>query len=901
MKRSTLSLFFVVLGMFNLSVNAQNLLLNSDMAAKGAWTETYLDTEESELPTATWGYTSDKPVAGNDGVLYFGKENTTNKSQYCIYQPVQLLAGESYEFDGAYKVLKMSESWFEVYIGTAIPEDGSDYGPDNGTRISEFNVWWGPSSQDGTFLENANNNMQFTPETDGQYYLIVKCGANANGGYQLLLDNLSLSAVVKPSASFTTNKVEGFTPLAVNFTSETSKVTQWLWNFGDGTTSTEENPIKTYTTPGTYSVKLTCSNSAGEVIVEKEDLIKAFTPVSLTGGGVVKGGDMSDPSLWSVSELNTPVAKLPTAFWNDKTHTPTAGKEGCLYIDGVADEYNVVQYCIYQTVTLEEGKVYSFDAAIKDFTNGLDHCFVEAFISDGEPMNGQDFGSGEGTMVAKFSTWDERNVLPGLDCTFKLSGVVYPYISTESGDKVLTLKIGTNDWENKSFPFKIAIDEISFTGVRTKPYPNFTSENNQGFPALEVTFESTSLFANSYVWDFGDGQTEGTTDIFINHTYDAVGSYNVSMKAINEVGDSTVVKEEFVIVANRPALPEGEKLYGGNMENRALWYIAKLGASVTPTHTWDYRTSLPTGGEGGCLRINAKVNNGTSNTALYQQVYLSADSVYTFDCNFREYSGETDHFWAQAYIFEEKPSDTTDNLDENECIGQMNSWLSSNPKGYDGSFKALALKGSNSKGDVCEFRPETSGNYYFIFKIGNTNWDNNEYSFDILIDNLSLKGEKPTAKPIADFMVMSDQEGEAPFEVEFYNLSENADTYLWEFGDESTSTDEHPIHTYTKSGTYSVKLTASKGSLSHTCTYDNLITVSGDTGIENADANNLKISTLNSEIIVDGVINSMSIYTSTGMLIESIKAENGICISSKLSSGIYVVIIDGIAIKAVVK
>lgn len=37
----------------------------------------------------------------------------------------------------------------------------------------------------------------------------------------------------------------------------------WLWDFGDLTTSTDQDPLHTYTTPGTYTVTLTASNGNG--------------------------------------------------------------------------------------------------------------------------------------------------------------------------------------------------------------------------------------------------------------------------------------------------------------------------------------------------------------------------------------------------------------------------------------------------------------------------------------------------------------------------------------------------------------------------------------------------------------------------------------------------------------
>ena len=653
--------------------------------------------------------------------------------------------------------------------------------------------------------------------------------------------------------------------------------------------------------PGTYSVKLTASNNVGEVIIEKDNLIKVFSPVSLSAGGVVKGGDMSDISYWSVSELNTPTGKLPAAKWNDNSHLPAAGKGGALYVEGEANESTTVQYCIFQTVTLESGKVYNFDAAIRDFSENLDHCFVEAFIGDGEPVNGLDFGSNEATLIAKFSTWDERNVLRRLDGTFALNGTVIPYIPQSDGDKVLTLKFGTSDWENKSFPFRISIDEISFTAERTKPYPDFISENNQGFAPLEVTFESTSLFANSYVWDFGDGQTETTEETVVNHSYEKVGSYNVTLKAINEKGDSSVVKENFVIVADKPILPEGEKLYGGNMEQRALWYVAKVSAAVVPTMTWNFTEATPSAGSGGCLRLEASVKNNGSNVALYQPVTLNADSVYTFDCNFKDLAGDADHFWTQVYISEERPTDNSDPYNEDDCLGQLNTWKDGHsPKGYDGSFKSLALKGNNHKGDVCEFQPEKSGQYYLIIKVGNTDWENVEYKFDVLLDDLSLKGSIPVAKPVAEFIILSDEEGNAPLEVEFFNMSENADSYLWDFGDGSTSTEEHPIHIYTKGGSFTVSLTAYKGSLSNTVSYPDYVKVTG-AGLTGVSGNQIRLLVSGSRIVAAGLNSSLSVYNVAGTLIETVKAVNGKCISSQLDKGIYIVVADGANTKVILK
>lgn len=57
---------------------------------------------------------------------------------------------------------------------------------------------------------------------------------------------------------------------AIQFTdTSTGSPTSWLWNFGDGTTSTLQNPSKTYATPGTRTVTLTATNANGSGSVTK--------------------------------------------------------------------------------------------------------------------------------------------------------------------------------------------------------------------------------------------------------------------------------------------------------------------------------------------------------------------------------------------------------------------------------------------------------------------------------------------------------------------------------------------------------------------------------------------------------------------------------------------------------
>jgi PKD repeat protein len=66
-----------------------------------------------------------------------------------------------------------------------------------------------------------------------------------------------------PVASFTASPTSGTAPLNVSFTdTSTGSPTSWSWTFGDGGTSTLQNPTHTYAA-GTYTAQLTATNSAG--------------------------------------------------------------------------------------------------------------------------------------------------------------------------------------------------------------------------------------------------------------------------------------------------------------------------------------------------------------------------------------------------------------------------------------------------------------------------------------------------------------------------------------------------------------------------------------------------------------------------------------------------------------
>ena len=110
----------------------------------------------------------------------------------------------------------------------------------------------------------------------------------AVGGWMTALRPATGTALLAPTASFTASPVSGTAPLQVGFTDTSGGVpTSWLWDFGDGATSTAQNPSHTYTSPGSYTVSLKATNAAGSDTITKTSAITVQAPPA---AGVVTFG-----------------------------------------------------------------------------------------------------------------------------------------------------------------------------------------------------------------------------------------------------------------------------------------------------------------------------------------------------------------------------------------------------------------------------------------------------------------------------------------------------------------------------------------------------------------------------------------------------------------------------------
>lgn len=82
-----------------------------------------------------------------------------------------------------------------------------------------------------------------------------------------------------PQASFTASPTNGAAPLSVNFADQSSgSITGWAWAFGDGNTSSSQNPSDIYVNPGVYTVQEIVSGLGGASTDTVVNLINVYAP-----------------------------------------------------------------------------------------------------------------------------------------------------------------------------------------------------------------------------------------------------------------------------------------------------------------------------------------------------------------------------------------------------------------------------------------------------------------------------------------------------------------------------------------------------------------------------------------------------------------------------------------------
>ncbi|UUX92556.1 lectin like domain-containing protein [Methanoplanus endosymbiosus] len=178
-----------------------------------------------------------------------------------------------------------------------------------------------------------------------------------------------------PQSEFTASPIAGTKPLEVQFTDEsTGNPTSWLWDFGDGDTSTLQNPEHTYTESGNYSVSLEVSNSAGSNSITKTDYISV-------SGLTPSDGEWTIPLFYEFSSLSGRHTDFRELAFGTKTGATDSYDEG---IDTRAAPADPDGYTQYFKLTGSAIKLYKDFRPIIDEGNNENSWTLKLICGDAE-------------------------------------------------------------------------------------------------------------------------------------------------------------------------------------------------------------------------------------------------------------------------------------------------------------------------------------------------------------------------------------------------------------------------------------------------------------------------------------------------------------------------------------
>ena len=126
-----------------------------------------------------------------------------------------------------------------------------------------------------------------------------------------------IGAGVPPVTNFSATPSKGDIPLTVTFTDLSKNTpTDRIWDFGDGATSSDQNPVHTYTLAGTYDVRLKVSNHFGSDAMVRINYINASAPAPVP---------MPTPAIPVKTHATGIVGLIQDAKGNTDKNLPTAG------------------------------------------------------------------------------------------------------------------------------------------------------------------------------------------------------------------------------------------------------------------------------------------------------------------------------------------------------------------------------------------------------------------------------------------------------------------------------------------------------------------------------------------------------------------------------------------------
>ena len=295
-----------------------------------------------------------------------------------------------------------------VLVTIALPAPSAAFEVENSSGCAPFEVTFSNSSQFGVGFHwsfpggNPSASVAENPTVvyqEAGAYSVTLIATNASGA-----DTVTMEDVITVGETPETSFDYSIDAATVSFTNTTTGGNDFLWHFGDGSTSTSENPVHNYGAAGTFEAALIASNECGSDTLQQvvEVTGQAPEPVIVFGSPAGACAPLT-LEFYASSQADAPVDGwswlLPggtpaTATGDTVSVTYSAAGTYTVSLIGM-NVFGTDTMTLTDTIKLEEVPVAGFSTAIEEgdvaFTN----------VSEGTNLNFVwDFGDGATSVAA---------------------------------------------------------------------------------------------------------------------------------------------------------------------------------------------------------------------------------------------------------------------------------------------------------------------------------------------------------------------------------------------------------------------------------------------------------------------------------------------------------------------
>ncbi|MEO1449191.1 MAG: PKD domain-containing protein, partial [Bacteroidota bacterium] len=646
------------------------------------------------------------------------------------------------------------------------------------------------------------------------------------------------------TAQFSADVVSGCSPLTVRFTdNSTGTIHTWFWDFGNGNTSQFDDVIAVYTTPGTYTVSLTVTDTVNgssdtrtEVayITVFSDPAADFTADSTSGCAplTVTFSDATIPGDGTLNSWTWDYGDGTVGTGAPSTHVYTTA--GTYTVTLVVEDDNGCQDTrIYNDlITVTDVANVDFTAAPQTACSApLTVNFNSTVTPAGSYTYQWDFGDGNGSTQANPN---------------------HTYLSNGDYTVTLTITDGSGCQE--------VVQKDNYV-IINQPTAAFAAADSSVCSGRAVQFINNSVGADSYTWDFGDGNSSNATNP--THTYTVPGTYTVTLTANNSAGCSDfAVGSNIITVFVAPApsfsvsnnigcdIPLLVSFTDNSVGNIIAWdwdfgngnFSTGQNPITTYTVPGSYTVSMAVTTSDGCQATetipdlvllqapDADFITGTTDgcapltVPFFDQSVSPADPITGWLWNFGDGNFSTAQNPAHTYTVAGQYTVTLTVTTASGCTNTET--LQYVEAGTRPTANFSATPTTVCVGDNVNFQDLTTGSatdWFWNFGDGGGSnqqnpvhayQDTGVYTVTLIVeylgcpDTLVIPDMITVVGPTPDFIMTPQQACNPPSTINFFDQSVNATDLFWDFGDGNTSTLTNPSNTYLSTGTYTIDLVA---------------------------------------------------------------------------------------------